>query len=133
MVLIIPKVILRTSYVIYNNIFTILQACGVISSRCTMALKADQKNYNWKMTTQLNVEREEEKKHLVVIHINKKEYKVKPGSYTVAAIKEIGGVPFADDLEQIVDGKLVPLPDNGSVLIKGGEKFVSHPKEGGAS
>lgn len=81
----------------------------------------------------MTTESEREEKHDVVIHINKKEYRVRPGSYTVAAIKEIGGVPLADDLDQIIDGKLVQLPENGSVLIKGGEKFVSHPKEGGSS
>jgi len=55
------------------------------------------------------------------------------GRRTVAEIKEVGNVPLAYTLVQIEDGKLVPLPDDGSVVIKGGEEFKSHPKDGGNS
>ena len=51
----------------------------------------------------------------------------------IKGIKELGGIPLADDLEEVVHGKLVPLPDNGKVNIKGGEKFVSHVKDSGSS
>jgi hypothetical protein len=37
------------------------------------------------------------------------------------------------DLDEVVDGKLVPLPDDGHVVIKGEEVFLSHPKSGHSS
>jgi hypothetical protein len=55
------------------------------------------------------------------------------GRRTIVEIKNLGAVPLADDLEQVVDGRLVPLPDDGAVTIRGGEVFVSHPKDNGAS
>ncbi len=55
------------------------------------------------------------------------------GRRTVAEIKEVGHVPLAYTLVQIEDGKLNALPDDGSVVIKGGEEFKSHPKDGGNS
>ena len=48
-------------------------------------------------------------------------------------IKTLGGVPAAYDLEQVIDGKLVPLPDDSAVTLKGGEVFVSHPKDASSS
>jgi hypothetical protein len=33
----------------------------------------------------------------------------------------------------VIDDKLVLLPDGGHVVIKGGEVFVSHPKDSGSS
>ncbi len=69
----------------------------------------------------------------VTITINRSEYVIHRGSYTVTEIKALGNVPQADDLEQNVNGQLTPLPDDGRVTIKGGEKFVSHPKDSGAS
>lgn len=69
----------------------------------------------------------------VTITIDTKQYKIHPGVHTVAAIKQLGGVPAAYELEQLIGGKLTPLADNASVTIKGGEVFLSHPKDGGAS
>jgi hypothetical protein len=69
----------------------------------------------------------------VKITVNNKSVPIHRGRQTVEAIKRAGGVPLADQLEQIIDGKLVPLPDDGSVVIKGGEEFKSHPPSGGAS
>jgi hypothetical protein len=69
----------------------------------------------------------------VRIVINNSEFEIHRGSRTVVEIKAVGGVPLADDLEQIVEGRLTPLPDDGRVTIKGGEHFVSHPKDSGAS
>lgn len=70
---------------------------------------------------------------LVTITVDTKPYKIHRGHQTVAEIKTIGQVPQAFDLEELIDGKLVPLPDDGSVTLKGGEVFLSHPKDGGAS
>jgi hypothetical protein len=70
---------------------------------------------------------------IVKITVNNNPYPIHRGRQTVEAIKKAGGVSLADKLDQIIDGKLVPLDDNGSVVIKGGEEFKSHPPSGGAS
>jgi len=70
---------------------------------------------------------------IVSIAVNNVQYEIHRGRQTVAAIKTAGQVPLADDLEQIVDNKLVRLPDEGAVTIKGGEMFVSHPKDSASS
>ena len=69
----------------------------------------------------------------VTIHINHKPYEVLPGVHTVAELKTIAGVPLAHDLEQVIDGKLTPLADDGKVEICGGEQFISHVKDGSSS
>lgn len=69
----------------------------------------------------------------VTVTIDTKPVKIHRGRQAVAAIKEAGGVPLAYDLEQLVEGKLTPLADDASVTLKGGEVFLSHPKDGGAS
>ena len=70
---------------------------------------------------------------LVVITINNLEVRIRPGRHSVAEIKAAGHVPAADDLEQIVDGKMHLLPDDGHVVVKGHEVFVSHPKSTSSS
>lgn len=74
-----------------------------------------------------------ERDHLVEIKIGENLFKVKPGEYTVAELKKVGGVPLTDELEQVIDRKLVPLPDDGKVHIKGSEVFIYHPRSGGFS
>lgn len=69
----------------------------------------------------------------VKITINKVVKKIHRGRHTVVEIKTLGGVPLADELEQLIDGKLKPLPDDGAVTIKGGEIFMSHVRSGGSS
>ncbi len=69
----------------------------------------------------------------VMITVNSISVRIHRGNRTVAEIKTAANVPLAEDLEQIINGKLVPLPDDGSLTIKGGEQFVSHPKDGAAS
>jgi hypothetical protein len=69
----------------------------------------------------------------VHITINSVSKLIHRGRRTVVEIKTLGGVPLADELEQLVDGKLTPLPDDGSVTIKGGEVFVSHVRSGGSA
>ena len=67
------------------------------------------------------------------ITVNGLERRIQSGRRTVSEIKKVGEVPQADDLEQLIDGKLVPLADDASVIIKGREEFFSHPKDGGSS
>jgi hypothetical protein len=69
----------------------------------------------------------------VSIQINRKPYEVVPGMHTVAELKTIGGVALAHDLEQVINGKLTPLTDDGKVEICGGEQFISHVKDGSSS
>jgi len=74
-----------------------------------------------------------EHEHEVTITIDNKTYKVRAGRTAVAELKQIAGIPPAYELEEIVDGKLVPLKDDEHVLIKGGERFVGHPRGGASS
>ena len=69
----------------------------------------------------------------VTITVNNKEVSIHRGHKTVAEIKSAGNVPLADDLNQLLDGKLTHLPNDGFVTIKGGEVFFSQPKTGGDS
>lgn len=69
----------------------------------------------------------------VSITINDTERSIHRGRQTVVEIKKVGEVPLNHELEQIIKGKITPLDDNGFVVIKGGEIFISHPKDGGSS
>ena len=71
--------------------------------------------------------------NFVDITINNVIRQIHRGHRTVVEIKTVGEVPLADDLEQVIDGRLTPLPDDGAVTIKGGEVFISHVKSGGSS
>ena len=76
---------------------------------------------------------DEHLKSEVPIFVNNVKYEIKKGPELVSNIKKIGKVPVADELEELIEGKLNPLPDSGSVEIKGGEHFVSHPRTGKSS
>lgn len=67
---------------------------------------------------------------MVRVTIDNNPVEIHRGRQTVVEIKKIGGVPVADELEQLIDGKLNPLPDDGAVTIKGGEIFISHVRDG---
>lgn len=69
----------------------------------------------------------------VTITIDNKTFTIHRGSKTVAELKQLAGISPAYELEEIVDGKLVPLNDDQRVVIKGGERFVSHPRAGASS
>lgn len=69
----------------------------------------------------------------VTITVNNTSVQIHRGHQTVAQIKTLGNVAAADDLEQLVNNRLVPLADNASVTIKGEEVFVSHPKDSASS
>ena len=76
---------------------------------------------------------EEHRKDCVIIIINDVEKEIHRGSQSVSVIKTIGEVPLNHMLEQLIEGKLVPLNDNGSVAIKGGEIFIGHVKDGASA
>jgi len=69
----------------------------------------------------------------VEVTVDRKKHKVAAGTRTVAAFKAEVRVDAAKELEEIVDGKLVPLADDAKITIKGGEVFVSHVRRGGSS
>jgi len=69
----------------------------------------------------------------VQITINGVAKTIHRGRRTVIEIKQLGAVALADELEQLIDGKLQPLTDDGAVTIKGGEVFMSHARSGGSS
>lgn len=69
----------------------------------------------------------------VPIFVNNVKYDIARGPETVAHIKQIGHVPSADVLEELLDGKLQPLSDTATVDVHGGEHFVSHPRTGSSS
>lgn len=76
---------------------------------------------------------DEHRKDEVKIKVNDVERDIHRGNRSVTEIKTIGEVPLNYMLEQLVEGKLTPLDDNGSVVIKGGEIFIGHIKDGGSS
>ena len=69
----------------------------------------------------------------ITITIDGKPFEIPAGSIPVARIKSVGGVPAANQLDQDINGVLTPLDQNGSVVIKGGEVFVSYPATGSSS
>jgi hypothetical protein len=69
----------------------------------------------------------------VTITVNNVQVKIHRGRQSVSAIKTAGQVDQVDALDQVIDGKLVGLPDDGAVTIKGGEGFISHHKDNSSS
>lgn len=70
---------------------------------------------------------------MVNIVVDNEPVTIHRGRASVADIKSAANVPLAYDLEQVVAGTLTLLPDDGAVTIKGGEIFVSHPKDAASS
>src|SRR5437762_10149354 len=75
----------------------------------------------------------EHAENVVTITINDVPKTIHRGNQKVEDLKKLGGVPLADELEQLINGKLTPLTDDGRVTVKGEEVFVSHPKDSGSS
>ncbi len=71
---------------------------------------------------------------LVKIEMDGKSFPVHRGHITVAQLKVDCHVNPAYVVEQIGEaGALTLLPDDGAVVIKGGERFISHVRGGGSS
>ncbi|HKW22800.1 MAG TPA: hypothetical protein VJO13_15545 [Ktedonobacterales bacterium] len=66
----------------------------------------------------------------VTITINNEPYQVHRGRQTVTYLKGIAGIAQSFELDELEDGRLAPLADDGSVTIKGGEEFKSNLKVG---
>ena len=69
----------------------------------------------------------------VKIFINDIEKEITRGNHSVSEIKTLGAVPANHELDELIDGKLVPLLNTGKVLIKGCERFYSHAPDGQSS
>jgi len=69
----------------------------------------------------------------VTIMIDNKHYEVHRGHQTVAYLKELGGISQNYELDEVRDGQLIPLDDDGSITLKGGEVFKSNLKVGRSS
>jgi hypothetical protein len=71
--------------------------------------------------------------HEVTVIVDGVEQKVPKGTYVLSQFKALVGVDAAKELDEVVHGQLKPLDDNAEIVIKGGEKFVSHVRTGGSS
>lgn len=79
-------------------------------------------------------EKEHEETHEKVrVTVDSKPKEVEAGIYLVAEFKRLVGVDPSKELEEVIEGLLVPLADDAKITIKGGEVFVSHVRHGGAS
>lgn len=67
------------------------------------------------------------------ITLNGAQVSIHRGRQSVAEIKAAGKVPAAHELEQVEDGRLKPLADDGAITLKGGEVFISHPRDSASS
>lgn len=72
-------------------------------------------------------------KNEVLITVNNQPKQIHRGNQSVLEIKRVGGVPQTDELAQLINGNLTPLKDTESVVIKGGEIFFSHVRDGASS
>lgn len=71
---------------------------------------------------------------VVVIKVDDEPVHIHRGRQSVSEIKRLGDAAAADELAQVVEGQpLKPLDDAGFVVIKGGEEFVSYPKDSSSS
>ena len=66
----------------------------------------------------------DKKGELVNIKIADRLFQVHAGIYLVAKLKALAELSPQDNLEQLQNGKIVPLDDNGKIEIHGDESFV---------
>jgi hypothetical protein len=71
--------------------------------------------------------------HLVEVTVDRQLKKVQAGPYRVSVFKHDVGVPSEKELDQIIKGVITPLDDNATIVIAGGEVFVSHERTGAFS
>jgi len=69
----------------------------------------------------------------VLITIDAKDFRVHLGRILVVDLKKLAGIPIAYEVVEVVGKKLQPLADDGFTIIKGGERFLSHPRDGQSS
>lgn len=72
-------------------------------------------------------------KNNVSISVDGDSMEVRRGSWEVSKLKEEIGVDADYELDIVEDGTLTELEDDGRLVIKGGEVFVSHVRTGAAA
>jgi hypothetical protein len=77
--------------------------------------------------------RNEPHPHLVEVTVDRITKKVQAGPYRVSVFKHDVGVPPEKELDQIINGVITPLNDDATIVIAGGEVFISHERTGRAS
>ena len=70
---------------------------------------------------------------LVSIMVDSVPRQVHRGSWRVSELKQELGIDPGRVLDLVVDGSFHELPDDSRITIKGGEVFISHVPQGGAS
>lgn len=64
---------------------------------------------------------------IVAITVNGDEFDICIGTHLVAELKKMASVPECDELSEVKNGHIRPLPNDGKTHIEGGEQFVSNP------
>jgi hypothetical protein len=72
-------------------------------------------------------------KEKVEVIVDRRAIKVEAGPYRVSIFKDVVGVPPEKELDQIIKGVITPLDDHATIVIAGGEKFISHERTGATS
>jgi hypothetical protein len=87
------------------------------------------------MEKQPEIQHDQPKPHpdFVEVIVDRIARKVLAGPYRVSVFKQDVGVPPEKELDQIIKGVITPLDDNATIVIAGGEKFVSHERTGAFS
>lgn len=70
---------------------------------------------------------------LAEVTVDGHHWKVRKGHWVVRDFKSAVEVPPDYELDQIEHDELKPLADDNPIEIHGGEKFVSHVRQGGSS
>ena len=71
--------------------------------------------------------------HLAEIQVNGRHLRVRRGIWVVRDFKSAVEVPSDYELDQIIQDELKPLSDDSEIDVHGGEKFVSHVRQGGST
>jgi hypothetical protein len=71
--------------------------------------------------------------HKVPVTVDSRTVEIEAREWMVSKLKTALGVDQSRELEQVVDGKLVPLDDNSRIHIRAHEVFISHVRGGGSS
>jgi len=70
---------------------------------------------------------------LIIVSIDGREVKIKPGDYVVSNLKSILGVSPDYVLDQVRGGQLIPLNDGDTIKVHNHEEFISHVRCGTSS
>lgn len=70
---------------------------------------------------------------IVTVYVDDKPVEIHRGNQTIAAIKQAAGVALVDQLQLETSDGLQKLDQNGSIALKGDERFQSFPATGKSS